>query len=175
VLGVPIGTGWNLLDVASSDPNLASAQWFITELNEPSQLGSGAVNMLATYQNGRFSLYVPGYSSSMVLSSSQGVFVLSGRRGTWRPQGVPWTSASPASISRGWNLIAAPYPRSGQMTDAIARGINAGEVGGSVQEIATFGPSGYQVYIPGSGMPFLVPATSGFWVESSGESAWTPS
>jgi hypothetical protein len=85
------------------------------------------------------------------------------------PSGNTYTSSQLVSLSAGWNLVAAPYPTHGVMTDAIA-----GQVGPAVTEIATYSNGSYRVYVPGMGSPFLVTASSGMWIACTSPTVWTP-
>jgi hypothetical protein len=164
---VSIVKGWNLIDVPGPNSGIASLADITTSINN--YIGVGTISAAATYRNGRFLMYVPGYSANAPLSSTQGVFVLSTTSGTWVPPGSVYTSGQVVNLARGWNLVAAPYPTSGLATDVIA-----GQIGSAVVEIATYSGGTYKVYLPGSSPPFLVTATSGMWIQSTAAVTWTP-
>lgn len=91
---VPIVQGWNLLDLPLMQSTPTTASSLVSYLDGASQLGAGSVRALATYASGRFSLYVSGYSSNLSLQSTQGIFLLSNKSGTWVPTGVSYPSGS---------------------------------------------------------------------------------
>jgi hypothetical protein len=171
-----IANGWNLLDIPVSGNAVTSAATLVSNMNQSNQLGAGAVTLLATYYNGTFHIYVPGYAADQQIQSNQGAFVLSSKQGTWTPEGNPYFAGIPTQIGPGWNLVAAPFPGN-QKADAIMSEINGQESpGGTVSEEAMYSPTGYVTYTSnGSGNDFTLPPTSGVWVLSTGTSTWTPS
>ncbi len=125
----------------------------------------------AAYANGRFTVYVPGYSPPDFVQPWQGVFVLASGPSSATLQGTAYSTGVPVPLHPGWNLVAAPYPSSGMSTSTIK-----GEAGAcNVQEIATYtSGSGYSVWLPGQ-PGRTIPSTSGMWVLCTGSSTWTPS
>jgi hypothetical protein len=175
---VPIVVGWNLLNLPVHDPTLTRMSGLITALN--SQLGLGSATVGALYGNGRFSLYVPGYSADVPLSSTSGIFIRSTKAGTWNGlQTVAgssfYTAGQPVSLASGWNLVGVPYPAQGLKASAMATEIDPACAAPpcSVKEIAIFSGGSYQTYIPG-GTDLSVPATAGVWIEMSTGTTWTP-
>jgi hypothetical protein len=169
---VPISQGWNLIDVSLPSTTLTSLAAVVTAMNDPSQVGAGAVSAAGIYANGRFRLYVPGYSTNQPLHPTSGFFVLSKKAGTWtQAENSSYTSGQAVTLAKGWNLVAAPYPTPGLSTDTIVSQIQA--QGGSAREVATYSGGSYHVYTSG-GTAFTVSATSGMWIESASPSTWTP-
>jgi hypothetical protein len=140
-------------------------------MNSAGTLGSGAISVAATYGNGRFSLYVPGYSPNQSLSPSQGIFVQSKVAGTWSPPGSAYTTAQPIQLQRGWNLAGAPIPVAGLDASTIVSEASAC----TVQEVAIYSGGAYHTYTPSSGGTLHVASTSGMWIECTGQGSWTPS
>jgi RHS repeat-associated protein len=166
---VTIYQGWNLISVPVQDSALHTVSGLVSSLT--ASLGSGSVKVVSIYNNGRFSVYVPGYSPDQPLTASEGVFVLTTTSGTWSPSGNPYSSGQPADLHPGWNLVAAPYPGTG----LNGSDINA-QIGPtcSLQEVVTYTGSGYQTYLPGQSGSFHGPATAGMWVLCGKGSSWTP-
>jgi hypothetical protein len=162
---VAIVAGWNLLSLPvqsgiTSTAGLAGAV--------SAQVGASAVSSVATYRDGRFSIYIPGYAADQPLSPAQGAFVLSTRAGTWSPSGTPYVNPQTVYLQSGWNLVAAPFPA--QDLDAS---LIAGEVGGCVQEIVVYTNQTVHVWVPGAGA-FAVPHTGGMWIRCSTATPWSP-
>jgi hypothetical protein len=84
------------------------------------------------------------------------------------------------ALQRGWNLVAAPFPCSGLDTDTLALEIEA--QGGVPTTIAAReATGGYATYVIPRGGPsqpldlgLTLPCTSGFWVQVTKASTWTP-
>jgi photosystem II stability/assembly factor-like uncharacterized protein len=174
-LGESIAPGWNLLSLPRQLTGISSMSGLVNSVN--GSLGSGTASALATYVNGRFQVYVPGYSADADLDPSQGIFIRSSAATakTWTASGSDYPQGTPVSLNHGWNLVAAPYPGTGLTGDGIKS-----ELGSAcgLQEIATYSGGSYHVYTPGggpSGSGFQVPATAGMWIECSSSGAWTPS
>jgi hypothetical protein len=124
-----------------------------------------------------FHLDVPGYSSDQTLDSTQGVFVLSQRAGSWHPTGAAYATGQTISLRQGWNLVAAPYPATGLYTAVIASQIQSSCSGAcTVREIALQLGGSYSVYLPGNNgsLDFAAPPTSGMWILLSAPATWTP-
>jgi hypothetical protein len=179
-LPVPIISGWNLLDLPVHDSTLTSLSVLVSSLN--GQLGAGSATVGAVYANGRFSLYVPGYSADVPLSSTSGIFIRSTKVGTWNGlQTVAgssfYTSGQPVLLAPGWNLVGVPFPAQGLKASKIATEIDPACATPSctVQEIAIYSNGSYQTYVPGGGTDLSVPATAGVWIEMSAGTSWTPS
>jgi hypothetical protein len=172
VTGVRINTGWNLIDVPTTGSGIGNANALATSLN--SSLGSSSVSAVATYHSGRFTLYVPGYSAPQTLNSTDGIFALSVRAGLWQPAGSFYTTGQTVHLNTGWNLVAAVWPLGGMTASRIATEISFG-FDGIAQEIATYGPSGYQTWTPSSSSSLRVPISSGLWILMDGPDNWTPS
>jgi hypothetical protein len=169
---IPISAGWNALDVPFQSSGIADDASLVTSLDGANGLNANATRAIATYANGAFSLYVPGYSPDRSVSSTQGIFVLASAAGTWLPSGTPYTASQSLSLASGWNLVAIPYPPGGLSTTDITREAT----GCNVQEIALYTNGSYQVWTPsGSGAPFTVPTWQGVWIECSGGGSITPS
>jgi hypothetical protein len=169
---VPIVQGWNLLDLPLMQSTPTTASSLVSYLDGASQLGAGSVRALATYASGRFSLYVSGYSSNLSLQSTQGIFLLNNKSGTWVPTGVSYPSGQQIALQSGWSLVAAPFPPSGLAGSVIASEVNPA---GTVKEVAIFQGGSYQTFVPGQSTPFHVPSTLGFWIECANPATWTPS
>jgi hypothetical protein len=165
---VSIAAGWNLVDLPSSGSGIRTAADLVTSLN--GSLGAGAISLIATYANGRYSTYLPGYSTPQALSSTQGIYVLSTTSGTWAPPGSAYTSGQAIALLAGWNLVAAPFPAAGLVTTAIA----TEAAGCSVQTIVVYQNGSYQSWTPVA-TPFTVPSTAGMWLQCANSSTWTPS
>jgi hypothetical protein len=177
-LPIPITASWNLIDLPVHDSTLTSLSVLVSSLN--GQLGAGSATVGAIYANGRFSLYVPGYSADVPLSSTSGIFIRSTRAGTWNGlQTVTgssfYTSGQPVSLTPGWNLVGVPYPPQGLNASTIATEIDPACNPGPcrVKEIAIYTGGSYQTYLPG-GTDLNVPATAGVWIEMSTSTSWTP-
>jgi hypothetical protein len=170
-VGLPVSAGWNLIDIPLQTTGVTSMSTLVASLTGYTQLGSGAVAAAATYANGRFSVYVPGYSTDQPLSPNQGIFLASTRSGLWAPDGSSYASGVGLSLAPGWNLVAAPYPPGGLHASTIASEVR--QCG--VQEIAVYSGGGYQVWTPTSGTDFVVPSYGGVWIECTGPGSWTPS
>jgi hypothetical protein len=169
---VPLGKGWNLLDVPLSGSGIATTETLLSRLNAAG-VGAGAA---AVYGNGKFAVYLPGYSDPLSLRQYSGVFVLVSNAGTWTVWGRAYLSGLTTPLTAGWSLVAAPFPAAGLQSDALVHEISSACPSDTVGEIATYSPaSGYTAYTPG-GTPIPVAATNGFWVQSSAPCAsWTPS
>jgi hypothetical protein len=161
-----IASGWNLVDLPSSGSGIRTAADLVTSLN--GSLGAGAISLIATYANGRYSTYLPGYSTPQALSSTQGIYVLSTTSGTWAPPGSAYTSGQAIALLAGWNLVAAPFPAAGLVTTAIA----TEAAGCSVQTIVVYQNGSYQSWTPVA-TPFTVPSTAGMWLQCANSSTWT--
>jgi hypothetical protein len=172
-----IAPGWNLISAPVQAGNLTTLSGVVSSLN--GTLGAGSITVAATYGNGRFALYVPGYSSDQSLLPSQGIFVYSSHAGTgsWSPSGTAYSGSQQVLLRSGWNLVAAPYPLAGMSAGTVASEIDSTCSTGacSVKEIAGYSGGAYTTYIPGSGAtPFTVSATSGMWIEMSAAATWNP-
>jgi hypothetical protein len=177
VAPVSIAPGWNLISAPVQSGSLTTLSGVVSSLN--AAFGAGSITVSATYNNGRFALYIPGYSSDQNLIPSQGIFVYSTHAGTgsWAPAGATYVSSQPVQLRPGWNLVAAPYPLSGLSAGAIASQIDPACSTGScsVKEIATYSGGSYATYTPGSAATTLtVSATSGVWIEMSAAATWNP-
>jgi hypothetical protein len=168
LVGVSLADGWNTPDIPLAGTGIDSASSLITTLN--AQLGSGAVSAVATYRNGAYSIYIPGYGGDQSLQPQQGVFVLSSVAGLWIPQGQPFTAPMPIALSHGWNLVAAPYPYRGEQASAISQQVT----GCQLQEVVVYRGGGYQAWVP-SEPDLAVPATSSVWLRCAQPGSWTPS
>lgn len=167
-----IAPGWNLIDLPVQSSTIHTLADLVTDLNAGNQLGSGAIKAAATYTNGRFTLFVPGFSTNSGLEPIQGIFVLSTRSGVWRPAGSLYTAAQPVPLQSGWNLVAAPYPLNGMSSDVVGSEVNA--TGCTVNEIATYSGGIYHTWTP---FAIDISPTAGLWIETSCPSAetWLPS
>jgi hypothetical protein len=168
-VSVSIRNGWNQIDVPVTG-SVATASGLVASMNTTGQLGSGAVTIASTYSNGRYNLYVPGYSGDQMLSSTQGVFVLSTVAGTWSVSGGAPSNGSIA-LSPGWNLVAAPGRAAGETSVTIAAQVSAGC---NLEEVATYTSTGYSVWTPTAPTSFAVPTTAGVWMECKATGAWSP-
>ena len=139
-------------------------------MNATGQLGAHAVTLASTYANGHFNLYVPGFSPQLTLAPAQGVFIYSTAAGNWTPTGSIYPTGQAVSLQPGWNLVAAPSPSGGLEASRIASEAS----GCNVQEVAMRSGGTYATWTPG-GTDFTIPATSGFWIQCSSASIWTPS
>jgi hypothetical protein len=166
-----VAPGWNLLDVPLQNTSISSMSGLVASMTAAGQLGASAITAAATYANGRFAVYVPGYSADQPLSSTQGIFVNSARSGIWAPVGANYISGQALSLQPGWNLIASPYPPGGLHASVIA----SESTGCSVQEIAIYSGGSYQVWSPSSGTDFTVPNYGGAWIECASQGSLTPS
>jgi hypothetical protein len=168
-VSVPISPGWNLINLSRQLTGISSMSTLTASLN--ASLGNGAVKALATYSNGRFQLYAPGYSADVTLSVTQGIFLLSAAAGTrtWTLAGSDYPSGVPMILNTGWNLVAAPYPASGLLTTAIQA--EAAVCG--VQQIVTYMGGAYHPWSPGQA-PLPVPATGGVWIQCASSGVWMP-
>jgi hypothetical protein len=139
-------------------------------------VGANNIGFLAGYTNGRFNVYVDGYSANSPLQPWQGFFAYSKVNGSWLPAGTDYAGGQTVTLHPGWNLVGNPYPPQGLTTDVIYQQIT--QAGGTVQEIAIYGPGGYQTWVPGAGQtPFLVPSWAGVWIllgPSVTPVTWTP-
>jgi hypothetical protein len=162
--------GWNLVSVPLQGA-ATSASSLSSSLNAAA--GDTVVSVVSTYANGRFSLYVPGYSADLSLQPAQGVFVRSSAAFTSQPSGALYNTGQAVTLLPGWNLVAAPYPSAGLMTNTVASEASAC----NVQEVATYSAGSYSTWTPamGAAAAFLVPATSGMWIECATAASWTPS
>jgi hypothetical protein len=175
--GITITTGWNLLDLPLQDPTISSLGTLIAALNEPGQLGSGAVSVATVYTGGRFAMYLPGYSQDQALAPTQGVYVLSTVSGTWTPSGSAYSGLMRVPLEPGWNLVAFPSEPNGLMTSTIVQDVQGSYTPspapyGLVREIAVYGGGPYQTYIPGVSRPLAAQSTRGLWIQSSSEVVW---
>jgi photosystem II stability/assembly factor-like uncharacterized protein len=168
-LDVPISPGWNLIDLPRQLTGISSMATLTSSLN--ASLGNGSVKALATYSNGRFQVYAPGYSADATLTASQGIFLLSGLTSTrgWSLTGSDYPSGVPMILNQGWNLVAAPYPTSG----LLAGTIQAEAAACSAQQIVTYSGGAYHPWSPGQA-PLTVPATGGVWIQCAGSGVWMP-
>jgi hypothetical protein len=164
---VPLVSGWNLVSV----PLAGSAAHSMAALaaSVDVSLGTGRVKAVATYTHGRFSLYVPGYTSNQGIAPSTGVFLLAASCGSWQDGGARYLVGQPAQLERGWNLVAVPYPATGMNASTIAT--EASDC--SVQEIAAYSGGSYQVWTPGQ-PDVTIPATRGLWLLCQNAAVWTP-
>jgi hypothetical protein len=167
---VAVAQGWSLIDLPAQTTGITSTSSLITALDASNQLGANAVQVVATYGNGRFSLYVPGYSSDQSLQPTQGIFIDSQTAGTWSVSSPAYTTSQSVTLQPGWNLVAAPYPVSGLSSSAIL----SETAGCGVSEVATYSGGAYQVYTPG-GSSGTVASTQGMWLLCTTTSSWTPS
>lgn len=177
---IAISKGWNLLDLPLvASPAIADATGLISSLTASGQLPSGSITALAIYGNGRFNLFVPGYSPTLRLNASRGVFVLSTRTGTWTPGGTLYTSSTEPQINLvpGWNLVGAPYPLMGLSGSALDTELGSATPGSGcgLPEAAYLNGGSYISYVNHSPSSFQVPATSGMWLECSQGYTWSPS
>jgi hypothetical protein len=141
-----------------------------------SSLGSGTVSALATYSNGTYQAYVPGYSADTNLAPSQGIFVRSTAlvTKTWTISGSDYPQGTAVILNQGWNLVAAPFPAAGLTTTAIQNEILTGGADCGVLQIVTYSGGAYQPWAPGqAAVP--VPATSGMWIRCTTSGVWFPS
>jgi hypothetical protein len=175
--GILIHQGWNLIDVPYQGSGINSFSSLLASMNGTGQLGAGSVTIGATYRNGTFHLYVPGYSPDQLLTSSQGIFVFSTHLGSWHPGGSTFTTGQTIALQRGWNLVAAPFPTHGLSASTIASQIETqcGSGNCAVQEIVVQSGGSYETYLAGGrGSTFTAPATHGVWILMSAPASWTP-
>jgi plastocyanin len=167
---VPLSKGWNLLSNPVHTASLNTTADLAANIDI--SLGANSIAAIATYASGRFDLYVPSYSAPQPVTSDQGIFVLSQVGGTWHPAGDAFAAGQPVALQPGWNLVAAPFPSQGLMTDSIANEIGTP---GTVEQIATYSGGAYHPWSPGD-TPTLVPATSGMWIlcACSPNTNWQP-
>jgi hypothetical protein len=143
LLMASLNAGWNLLELPSDAPYTAASMIASIQGENPGL----SVQILATYANGRFQIYVPGYAADYALRQGEGFFVLSSKAGSWQTSGnFPVTHVT-HSLSPGWNLVGVPTPQltTGQQVCAsIPSSINC-------QEVAAYQNGAYVVYSPGGG------------------------
>jgi hypothetical protein len=163
---VTLSTGWNLIDVPVPDASLLHASALIGTIE--SGYPNTTVQALAGYHDGRFSLYVPGYSAQVAIKPTDGLFVLVSSRTTWVPPGSVPAVAVPVALTPGWNLVAAPAPPLGLTAEDVASQANCG-----VNVIVTLSSGAYHAWVPGDA-DVAIPATSGMWIECGHASTWTP-
>jgi hypothetical protein len=154
-----------------SQTGITTLAGLVGYLTQSDQLGAGSVTVAATYGNGRFQLYVPGYSHDVPVQPAQGIFILSSKTGTWVPSGKAYPASQQITLEAGWNLVAAPQPAAGLDGNTIRDEITPV---GNLTEIAIFVAGSYQTYLPGIGGSFHVPATSGIWIQVFQGTTWTP-
>jgi hypothetical protein len=165
---IKLVAGWNLIDLPTQNSGVPSASQLVSALNL--SVGSGAIKVVGTYTNGRFKLYVPGFSQDLSLNSTQGIFVNSSTAGTWTPAGSIYMAGQPVALHRGWNLVAAPFPVAGLSGAAIASQAS----GCGVQLVAILSSGSYQTWTPSSSTSLTVASTAGMWVQCSGNGSLTP-
>jgi hypothetical protein len=175
--GILIHQGWNLIDEPYQQSGIVSLASLLASMDGTGQLGAGTVTMAATYHDGAFHLYVPGYSPDLGLAGNQGVFVFSTHLGTWNLHGNTYSSGLPVTLQRGWNLVSAPVPTQGMTASTIASEIQSACGAGNctVLEVAIESGGTYETYLAGGvGSNFVVPATHGMWILMSAPATWTP-
>jgi hypothetical protein len=166
-----ITQGWNGIDVPLQGSGITSLSGLLNSVNGSGQLGSGAATIAATYGNGRFSLFVPGYSADQTIQPSAGIFIYSTKVGTWTPSGAFYTAPQSIGLQRGWSYVAAPFPISGLTASEIAAEASSC----SVQEVARFAGGSYQVWLPSSSQDLTIPAGSAMWILCRNPITWQPS
>lgn len=176
--GLPtaIAKGWNLLSIPLAGTGITSASSLVANTTSHG-VAANTIAAVATFTNGRFALFVPGFSADLPLQPSQGVFVLSKVAGTWTPIGSAFTAGQTVTLQRGWNATAAPFPQEGLDAAVLAAQIDpsCSSSACSVKEIAILTGTGYKTYVPGSSnASFTVPATAGVWIEMSARTTWQP-
>lgn len=119
-VSVPIVRGWNLISLPVQTIAITSLNNLVNDLDQPANLGAGAIAAATIYAHGRFQVYVPGYSPDVPLSTPEGIFVLSIRAGTWTPTGTQYSATPAISLEPGWNLVAVDYPIDGITAGAFA-------------------------------------------------------
>jgi hypothetical protein len=140
-------------------------------MNASGQLGAGAVMAASTYANGRFSIYVHGYSADQAVAAGQGLFVYSTQRGSWSPAGTTYGTGQVVALQPGWNLAAAPFP----VVGITASAVNSEASSCGVKEVATYSSGAYSTWVPGEIGDLTIPFTSGLWIECAQAGSWTPS
>jgi hypothetical protein len=169
-VGVAAAPGWNLLDSPDEipyTPILASTLVHGLFSTDGHRITIGA---LATYKEGVFSVYLPGYSADRVIHAEDGILAQTSQAGIWSPDGAAAQSALPIALSAGWNLVAAPYPEADQQARAIATAASSC----NVRAIATEVNGSYQTWTPAQGGVLAIPSTSGLWIECGQTGTWTP-
>jgi hypothetical protein len=165
---IALTSGWNSLGIPSD--SYTDAAELISDMQ--GQNTGLAVRVVATYQRGRFALYVPGYSQTLPLQPTQGVYVLASGSGSWKPQGTPLGPAA-ISVRAGWNFLSLSYPTSQHASSICTQLINSGI---TCQEVAIYQNGTYMTYLPnGSGTDFTVTRDQGFMVLTQSGGSWTPS
>jgi hypothetical protein len=166
---VPINKGWNLINVPLQDTGIGSLAAVVADMNAMGQLGPGVITVASSYTNGRFNLYVPGYSADQ--SATSGIFVYATKSGTWNPAGTAYTAGQTVALQPGWNLTAAPFPIAGISASAVYAEAN---VTCGVKEVAIYSGGAYSTWMPGQTADVQIPNTSGMWIECASAGAWTP-
>ncbi|GEM_PF-1132412 len=173
-LGIPIeASDFNVVDVPLQG-SITSAAGIASSMNDPSQLGPGAIDQVDLADNGGWDSYVPDASPDLPIGATQGVLVDNtlNSAGTWVPPGSPYTSAQTVQLQPGWNLVAAPYPYSG----VTASEINTEAPACGVQEVAIWNAGTYVTWVPpnGSANDLQIPSYAGIWVLCQSAGSWTP-
>lgn len=165
---ISLSAGWNLLGLPTT--NYTSAAALATEIQ--SQNPGLTVSLISVYANGRYLIYVPGFSSDLSLHQGEGIMVLTSRPGVWTPQGSPPATSVSLALVHGWNLISVPYP--GSMTAAtVISQLNA--AGLNPQEIAAWSGGSWQTYLAnGTGTNGTISCEQGFMALVSSSGTWTP-
>lgn len=166
---IPItGGAWTQTCLPIHNNTIESLQALVASLED--SLGKGTIQAVATYANGAFRLFVPGFSQDVKLDPSQGFFVLSQKSGDWSPDGEAFTAGILIALDQGWNMVATPYPATSLNTDQIVQEVR--DAGAKVQEIAYYTPNGYVTWTPNM-QPFDLP-TASVWLEVNAPALWTP-
>jgi hypothetical protein len=166
-----IAQGWNSIDIPLQGSGITSLSALVNSLNGSGQLGAGAITVTATYGNGRFSLFVPGYSADQTIQPSAGIFVFTMKSGTWTPSGSLYTAPQSVSLQRGWSYVSAPFPIGG----LTASTISAEAAGCNLQEVARLAGGSYHVWTPGTSQDLTIPSGSAMWILCQNPATWQPS
>jgi hypothetical protein len=160
---IDVPAGWSLLGIPSTeDTSMASAVF--GDLN-----GAGALNghatILAVYRNGRYLLYIPGYTQDFVLRFGEALAVLStdSVAHSWAPGGSILTSGGTHTMPHGWNIVA---PVRAAMTEQAI----CSQIGARAQVVVPLGGSSY---VCGSGTGALIPNMQGVFVQMATDGSWT--
>src|SRR5947209_4731654 len=86
---VDLLAGWNLIDIPLAGTGVSNASTMTASID--AFIAPDAVQAIAIYVDGRFQVFVPGYSPEMPLAPSQGIAVLLRSPGSWNPTGTPYS------------------------------------------------------------------------------------
>jgi hypothetical protein len=169
---VNLTQGWNALGVpttAYTDTSTLSS-----DIQSQNSSGGLTVNAVATFADGRYSIFVPGFSSPVSLAQASGVEVLTSTSGAWMPSGTPASSSIQVPLHTGWNFVSVPFPVTITASHLCSQ-ISA-TTGLSCNAAAIYTPGGVTAFTPGSGATnFTVNRSIGVMVDVTGMGNWTPS